>query len=204
MALRYKKKSSFVKRLLYATLFLIVGWGAGLFYFAASIPLKVNNPDQITDAIVVLTGGSMRLETGLALLDRNRADKLFVSGVYNGVDVAMLLQISKRDPETLEGRISIGNAVDTIENAAETKRWVDAVNARSIRLVTAAYHMPRSLLEFKNMMPDTRIIPHPVFPGNVKHTRWWAWPGTANLMIREYNKYLLAWIRVHFIPWISK
>jgi len=203
MAKKHKNASSLFSRIVYKILFLTAVWGTGLFYFAANIPIKVDDLSTQTDAIVVLTGGSMRLETGLALLDQNRATKLFVSGVYNGVDVAMLLQIYKRAPNALENRISIGGAVDTIENAAETKRWVDAVQAKSIRLVTAAYHMPRSLLEFRNVMPEIKIIPHPVFPSNVKHSRWWAWPGTTNLMISEYNKFLLAWLRLQFKSWVS-
>ena len=62
----------------------------------------------------------------------------------------------------------------------------------SLRLVTASYHMPRSLLEFSRAMPEVHIIPHPVFPERVKQERWWAWPGTASLIVAEYQKYLLA------------
>ena len=35
----------------------------------------------------------------------------------------------------------------------------------------------------------------PVFAENVKQQQWWAWPGTASLVINEYNKYLVALIR---------
>ena len=55
--------------------------------------------------------------------------------------------------------------------------------------------MPRSLFEFSFVMPNVRIIEHPVFPDKVKRERWWVWPGTASLLISEYNKFLLAWIR---------
>ena len=65
----------------------------------------------------------------------------------------------------------------------------------SLRLVTAAYHMPRSLLEFSSAMPGMRIEPHPVFPEHVKQEYWWAWPGTMALMVSEYNKYLVASLR---------
>ena len=65
----------------------------------------------------------------------------------------------------------------------------------SLRLVTASYHMPRSLLEFSRVMPEVRIIPHPVFPERVKQERWWASPGTASLIVAEYQKYLLALAR---------
>ena len=63
-------------------------------------------------SIVVLTGGSGRLDEGLDLLSRNFAKRLFVSGVYHGVDVERLVQISKREPEGLEPRIGIGDAIN--------------------------------------------------------------------------------------------
>jgi len=65
----------------------------------------------------------------------------------------------------------------------------------SLRLVTAAYHMPRSLLEFSDVLEDVKITPHPVFPDHVKQSKWWAFPGTFALTVTEYNKLLLAWTR---------
>lgn len=170
-------------------------WTAGLFRFAGLVPTQVADATRKTDGIVVLTGGSDRLGEGLELLSRGLAGKLFVSGVYQGVDVRQLLQMVKRNPADLENRIGIGNATNTAGNAAETTAWMRREGYRSLRLVTAAYHMPRSLLEFRYMMPEVELLPHPVFPENVKHDRWWAWPGTAGLMISEYNKYLLAGAR---------
>ena len=48
--------------------FLLVLVWLGLWRFAASIPSEVTSPDRTTDAIVVLTGGSLRVEGGLRLL----------------------------------------------------------------------------------------------------------------------------------------
>lgn len=176
-------------------IFLFSLWGIGLFRFADEIPDQVTEPQTVTDAIVVLTGGSRRLGTGLDLLSRDFAERLFVSGVYQGLDVRRLLQILKRNPGELERRIGIGNAVNTAGNATETAVWVRDHEIASLRLVTAAYHMPRSLLEFRQAMAETKIIPHPVFPENVKQSRWWAWPGTASLIVSEYNKLMFAWLR---------
>jgi len=170
-------------------------WVAGLFQFVSLVPKLVADPSTRTDAIVVLTGGSRRLGEGLELLSRGLAEKLFVSGVYQGVDVRELLQIVRRNPRELETQIGIGNATNTTENALETMAWMRAREYRSLRLVTAAYHMPRSLLEFRHAMPAVTLVAHPVFPENVKQDRWWAWPGTGSLMIGEYNKFLLAWSR---------
>jgi len=55
--------------------------------------------------------------------------------------------------------------------------------------------MPRSLLEFRRAMPDVEILVHPVFPDQVRRGSWWRSPGTASLLIGEYDKYLLALAR---------
>ena len=171
-------------------------WAGGLFWFAAYIPEAVSDPTTRTDAIVVLTGGSGRLDTGLELLSGERAKKLFVSGVYRGVDVAKLLELARRTPDELQCCVEIGyRADDTAGNAAETAAWMQEQGYRSLRIVTANYHMPRSFLEFGFAMPDKKLIAHPVFPAHVKRDRWWAWPGTAHLIVSEYNKYILAWLR---------
>ena len=182
--------------LLTLVLFLIGLWTIGLFRFVGEFPKRVENTTSTSSAIVVLTGGSGRVEEGLALLERKLSERLFVSGVYQGVDVRKLLQIARRKPEELEARVRIGNATDTVGNATETAAWSSRHRILSLRLVTAAYHMPRSMLEFRHAMPNLNIIPNPVFPNHVKQDEWWVWPGTAALFIREYNKFLMAWARI--------
>ena len=177
-----------------AALIAATAWTVGLFRFAAAIPAQVADPTTRTDAIVVLTGGSGRLAAGLALLSEDRAEKLFVSGVYRGVDVAKLLEVSQQTPDEVTCCIEIGHSAgNTAGNAAETAAWVREQGYRSLRIVTSNYHMPRALLELRRVLPDAVLIPHPVIPESVKRERWWAWPGTASLMISEYNKVLLAW-----------
>ena len=170
-------------------------WLAGLIAFTESIPTSVADPERVTDAIVVLTGGSERLDEGLKLLAANKAKKLFVSGVYRGVEVASLLRVARHAPANLECCIVIGHAADSTQgNALETAEWMAAENYRSLRLVTAAFHMPRSLVEFRHAMPGIEIVPNPVFPPRVKED-WWAWPGSASLILLEYHKYLFALLR---------
>lgn len=174
---------------------LLVGgsWGAGLVRFAGAIPVEVTDRVSHTDAIVVLTGGSERLATGLQLLDENRAERVFISGVHPTVDVVHLVKLAGRPDSDLQSRIEAGHgALDTQGNAAETAAWMREHGYRSLRLVTGSYHMPRSLLEFRTALPEAEIVPHPVFPPRVKQTTWWLQPGTAALIIGEYNKYLLA------------
>ena len=170
-----------------------VVWGAGLVRFAGAIPDKVADPASRTEAIVVLTGGSERVATGLRLLAENKAERMFISGVHPAVDVAKLIRLAGRPVADLDRRVEAGHgALDTGGNAAETAAWIRQRGYRSLRLVTGYYHMPRSLFEFRMTLPEAEVIPHPVFPNHVKQSTWWLRPATAALIIGEYNKYLLA------------
>src|SRR3546814_18339595 len=73
--------------LLLAAAVLAILWTVGLVLYARAIPSRTAAADRRTDAIVVLTGGSMRLEKGLTLLAQGKAKQLFVSGVHQGVEV---------------------------------------------------------------------------------------------------------------------
>jgi uncharacterized SAM-binding protein YcdF (DUF218 family) len=176
-----------------------VAYAGGLVWFAESIVDSIDDAGTTTDAIVVLTGGSQRVQAGLQLLTAGKAKKLFVSGVYHGTDVSTLLHVQRQSPEAVQCCIVLGHTADnTYGNAQETAAWMRQEGYRSLRLVTANYHMRRALLEFARAMPEARIIPHPVFPDTVRE-RWWAWPGTLDLIIGEYDKYLWALVR----PWFS-
>lgn len=175
---------------------LLAAWVIGLLWFGISLPTEVSDASRRTDAIVVLTGGSGRVHQGLELLAQGRAQKLFVSGVYHGVDVQELLRVSQQSPQDLICCIALGYRADnTHGNALETAEWMREQGLHSLRLVTSAYHMPRSLLEFRRVMPELEVVPHPVFPEGFKRRRWWPWPGRPALIVTEYSKYLVALVR---------
>lgn len=183
------------------TICLVALWVGGFFVFMQTIPRGKPQVRPKTDGVAVLTGGSLRLEAGLALLAEGKAKKLFVSGVHRGVDVAELLRVSRHSPDALDCCIVLGYAAgDTRGNAQETAEWMARENYRSLRLVTASYHMPRSLLEFRSAMAGVAIVPYPVFPAHVRLDDWWRWPGTALLLFGEYNKYMLVWMREMIRP----
>lgn len=169
-------------------------WLGGFLWFVHLVPARVADPDSDTDAIVVLTGGSLRVESGLQLLAAGKAKKLFVSGVYHGVDVGELLRVSRQAPERVECCIVLGHAAESTEgNAAETAAFMQKEGFTSLRLVTANYHMPRSLIEFARAMPGVRVIPYPVFPEI--DAGWWRRPAGVALFVEEYMKYLAAVLR---------
>ncbi len=182
-------------RLIGVALALALAWFGGLIWFAERVARLAPQPGT-TDAIVVLTGGSERVAEGVALLAAGSARLLFVSGVPDGVTSEALLNGAGAGAIALLPKIVLGHAAqDTAGNAAETAAWVQRQGIASLRLVTANYHMPRSLIEFRRAMPGVAILPHPVFPDRFKDREWWRWPGTFTLMVREYDKYLLAVLR---------
>ncbi len=176
-------------------------WLIGLRLFVTHIEALPEPPVgpalEATDAIVVLTGGSERFVTGLELLNSGKGKKLFISGVHPGLTLDHLLGGQPVTAALRKCCIILGHAAEsTTGNAEETQTWMALENYRSLRLVTANYHMPRSLLVFHAALPDIAIIPHPVAPDSVKLKNWWRHPGTASLLVTEYDKYLLALLRV--------
>lgn len=172
-------------------------WLAGLQAFVAHIETlaepAIGSALESTDAIVVLTGGSERVSTGLALLRAGKGKKLFISGVHAGLTLDEILGNQAAPKPLRDCCIVLGHAAgSTLGNAEETREWLRHQNAHSLRLVTANYHMPRSLLIFHAAMPEMTIIAHPVAPDSVKLEGWWAHPGTASLLVTEYTKYLWA------------
>lgn len=173
-------------------------WLAGLVWFAETIPRAESTtiPETPTDAVVVLTGGPLRLQAGLSVLESGQARKLLVSGVHPSVEITELLRSARRQPGGVECCVVLGyDADNTAGNAAETRRFLQREGYRSLRVVTASYHMRRSLLEFRRALPGVTIVAHPVFSESFKRDDWWAWPGTLALIASEYHKYLAALAR---------
>jgi uncharacterized SAM-binding protein YcdF (DUF218 family) len=196
MALKPKRRW---RRVLIPVGLLAVTWVVGLFVFVDRIPAVAGDQDGDlrTDAIVVLTGGRGRVELGTALLARSAAQRMLISGVAPNVAPRDVIPATRLESAILECCVTLGRAArNTRENAVETAGWVAANGIASLRLVTADFHMPRSLLEFHSRLPDTTIVPEPVKSENVHLSRWWLWPGTAFLLAGEYNKYLAARVRV--------
>lgn len=170
-------------------------WALGFLWFTGQIPQTRIEPAQNSaDAIVVLTGGSGRLEYGLELLAENKAKTLFISGTGENVTVADIMrQASNTSHKKIhEKDIILGHqAENTIGNAQEIKDWLKNSNYKKIILVTSNYHIPRSLLELSTIMPKVYIIPAPVITDD------------NEMVFSEYNKYLASKLRHLFIS-VSK
>lgn len=185
------------KLLLMALLLLSAMWLAGLEWFMRGIILNPPVGATPADAIVVLTGGSNRLDEGFDLLHKGMGQKLFISGVYRGVEVKQLLKKwQNADHSGLDCCVTLGfEADDTVGNARETLKWMQDEKFSSAYLVTANYHMERALLVFHTVAPEINIIAWPVKPEGFDLADWWREPASRSIVLHEYMKYVvtLAW-----------
>lgn len=173
-------------------------WLAGYVAFcAAAATAKPERPDDVTDAIVVLTGGSHRIQTGLELFAKGRALHLFISGVNPKVTRAEIAAQWNGDTALPPCCITLGQeATTTLQNAVEVRNWIAEKGYTSLRLVTAKYHMPRAMLELRHALPGVEIIPNPVTRHETGPGEEWFW----HITFEEYNKTLLRAAMLAFTP----
>ena len=164
-----------------ALLALIIFYGIGYAAFAMMLPTPAG--DERTDAIVVLTGGSGRLERGFALVERGVARRMLISGVNRTVRPNELAEAYEVDERLLDCCVVLGReSFDTRSNADEVARWTQRRRIRSIRLVTNEVHMPRARYELRKRVGDRLTILQDAVPSD---------PDFKDIYL-EYNYYLLG------------
>lgn len=193
-----------LKRTIFSFLFCFSIWFGGFVWFVMKIPTHPILTTPPSDAIVVLTGGSGRLEEGLELLAKRKAKMLFVSGVSKKTTLDDLLHYiepaTRKKVETMP--IVLGHeAENTVGNARETIAWLRKEKHKDIYLVTSNYHMPRSLIEMREAAPELNFIPAPVFPEDVSQSPWWQNKPVRTLVLIEYHKFLASKLRHWFVSY---
>ena len=191
------------KKILVSFLVLICAWLAGLAWFIGQIPNRQAHIAPVAaDAIIVLTGGSGRLEYALTLLSQDKAPTLFVSGAGEDVTLADIIRQAPQDTRDIikPSTITLGHtAENTIGNAEESSLWLQKKHYKTIVLVTANYHMPRALLEFSATIPGLSIIPAPMIPADFTFENWASLADSRVLLLSEYHKYLASKLRHLFV-----
>jgi uncharacterized SAM-binding protein YcdF (DUF218 family) len=170
---------------------------AGFIGFALSLERAEPTLTVQADGVVVLTGGSDRVQEAAELLARGQARRLLITGVNKatrGVELAKILPVSR---QLFDCCVDLGyEALDTAGNAAETREWARARGIDgSLIVVTSNYHMPRALVELSSALPGVELYPFPVISPHMRVENWLADASVARLIGAEYVKYLFALAR---------
>jgi uncharacterized SAM-binding protein YcdF (DUF218 family) len=174
-------------------------FGIGFVHFANVTSREAAWSFQSADAIVVLTGGEKRIGEAARLLSEGKARRLLISGVNRLISKDDARRLTGLDDRRFDCCVDVGyGAQDTSGNADETRAWAASWGFSSLIVVTASYHMPRSLLEMSQAMPGVRLIPHPVVPNRFRTDRWWLHVDTARILVSEFVKYVRSAIRLQF------
>jgi uncharacterized SAM-binding protein YcdF (DUF218 family) len=164
---------------------ILLAWMLGFGLFTVSLPGPAAG--EMTDAVVVLTGGKGRIERGLDVLEQRQAQRMLVSGVDPSVREGELATLQGAPLALFKCCVDLGKeAVDTRTNADEAARWLGKRGYKSVRLVTTDWHMPRARLELRRAVgKDIRVVGDSVESA----------PGLL-VLLREYNKFWIRWFAV--------
>ncbi len=149
---------------------------------------------------MALTGGDARLRSAVALLEHGAAQRLLITGVHPTTTKAELRVLSHGGARFdcctdlgFEAANTRGNAEETARNGPRDHHY------KSLIVVTASYHMPRSLTEFGAEMPDERLVPYPCRAVGCGPDRLVAQSARhLHLLHGEYAKYLASFIITRF------
>ena len=172
--------------------------------FKEDILSFTNYHDKKSSNIVILTGGTNRIKDGLKIIENfEKSDKnnykILVSGTGLGFTKNSLKNKldSNFNPQLVQCCIDLDSvSKNTLTNARETSKWTIKNDIKEFILITSNYHMPRAVLEFKNIMPNLKIHTYSITPKKHKIKNWLGSYQTFGLVFEEYCKYIIASIRI--------
>ncbi len=180
----------------------VAALAVGFVVFAEDVANPPVPSDPRAEGIVVLTGGSARIDGALHLFLDGRGSRVLISGVNPAVTSAALANsLDSSLSNAFACCVDLGRAAqDTIGNAEETRHWAEQLHFSSLLVVTSDYHMRRSMAELARAMPNVRLTPVPIASPELGREPWWSNPAAIGLLAREYGKYLLTLARVTLAP----
>jgi len=176
---------------------LAVVLGGGFVWFVSNVPATEITLNRNADGIVVMTGGASRISDAIDLLAAGHGKRLLISGVHRTTSLAEIARNNPRHEQLVTCCVDLDHsAINTVGNAVETRRWARDRGFSSLIVVTSAYHMPRTMAELEQQMPDVALVPFPVVTEKLRNEPWWASGPTARLILSEYAKFVVAQLRM--------
>ena len=170
-------------------LFVVGAYALGFVAFVTTLP-QAHEATVHADGIVALTGGTERLDAATALFESGVGKRLLITGVHS-TTTKLALKNLVHGGQRFDCCADLGfQATNTRGNATEAAQWAHEHGYRSLIVVTAAYHMPRSMTEFSAQMPHEKLIPYPVESANIDVHSWWRNPVAFGVLQWEFVKYL--------------
>ncbi len=150
------------------------------------------------DAIVVLTGGSGRVDAGLELLRDGHGNILVISGVARDATLDTIFVSGLGELESYSIVLD-KRSKSTYENAMELRRIIHKNEFESILLVTSTYHMQRAAYILYNVLPwhveiGTYSVPSP----NFNPRAWWQGRGPV-IILSEFFKYYYYYLKFSIV-----
>ena len=171
---------------------------AGFLLFAHNVTVMPVAPNRSADGIVALTGGEDRISEAVRLLAGGNAKRLLISGVHpstNKPEIINLNAVDRQEAQMFRCCVDLDKrAVNTEANATQTTAWAKQKGFRSLIVVTSCYHMPRTLIELHQAMPNVQLIPYPVRSPTLEPD-WWTDRRTTWVLGKEYVKFVTALAR---------
>ena len=161
---------------------LLILYALGFLLFGVTLGAPAPGDAPKTDAIVVITGGTGRIEHAVDVLGAGRGKRLLIAGADPSVTKDDLVRRLHGRRRLVQCCVDLGSeSVDTRSNAEEARRWLERRKYRSARLITSDWHMRRAAYEFGRQL-DGKVT---IVPDAVKSE-----PNFMTLF-GEYNKYVL-------------
>jgi len=165
----------------------------GFLWFALHIAKEESLLDRAADGIVALTGGPSRITDAVELLASGRGRRLLITGVGPTTNTAELIRLAPDYERWFSCCIDLDyTAINTVGNAAQTRRWARERGFRSLVVVTSDYHMPRAMLEIGHRLPDVALIPFPVVSGQSRGEPWGSNTGGEKILFLKYLKFIVG------------
>ena len=128
-------------------------YALGFVLFAVTLGKAARADSAKTDAAVVITGGSGRIEHGVEVLKDGKAKRLLIAGADPSVTKADLIRRLGGNQRLVNCCVDLGSeSVDTRSNAEEAQRWLARHRYKSLRLITSDWHMRRARYEFRRVL----------------------------------------------------